>query len=99
MYAGQERTELIDRVMKGIRELSSEELGSFFDDLYLELGSNFEEYCLTLDHVTYLLEQGMTEEEIEVQDQKMRSSERKIKRPASAHEIGVNEYFKQQEKD
>ena len=90
-------TALIERAMSGIRELGSDELGSFFDNLYLEFDGEFEEYCFILDEATAELEQGMTEEEIKAQDQKMQSSHRKIKRLASAHEIGLSAYFKQQE--
>lgn len=87
MYSGQERTELTDEVMDAIQKMDSIELGKFFDMLYLRLNSDFREYCLTLDHATYLLEKNMTDKEIEAQDQKMRDSKPGIRRPRSAHEM------------
>ena len=93
-YGAEKIVFLIDETSKMIKKLDSNEIGNYFDSLYLKLDKNFEDYCFILDSATYELEHGgMTDEEIEIQDNKMISSKSKINRPRSAHELDEDEWF------
>lgn len=79
--------QMVEKTMQVIKNGDSVEIGEYFDKLYLQVGSDFDEYCFILDDATAALEKNMTDEEIEAQDQKMRDSKPGIRRPRSAHEM------------
>lgn len=86
-YGADGYNQMVEEAMQVIKNGDSVEIGKYFDKLYLQVGEEFKEYYHILDHATYLLEENMTDEEIEAQDQKMRDSKPGIRRPRSAHEM------------
>ena len=79
--------ELITETMQAIKCMDSETLGDYFDTLYLKLNSDYEAYHDVINRATDKLEDNMTEEEIEIQDDKMAQTNSKINRPRSFAEI------------
>lgn len=92
-YGADGYNQMVEEAMQVIKNGDSVEIGKYLDKLYLQVGEEFKEYYHILDHATYLLEESMTDEEIEAQDQKMRNSKPGIRRPRSAHEMTLDEMF------
>jgi len=97
MYQGIEMNSQIVGVMQAIKLLDTTELGVFLDGLYVGLMEDLKKYQFILDYATYELEQTMTEEEIEIQEQKLEGSRTSWRRPRTAHELTLEEFFDQQE--
>ena len=89
----EESEKLIEEIIQNIQKMDSNELGNYFDYLYMKLNNDFHEYHWYLDESTERLEKNMTEDEIKVQESKMSMTNSKIGRPRSYHEITYQELF------
>jgi len=74
---------LEEMTIRAVKELNSEAIGLFLDAMYLQLDSNSTDFRWLLSHATREAEVGLTEEEIEIQDQKLYNSKSYIGRSKS----------------
>jgi hypothetical protein len=86
------KEKLILESMKAIKDLDSGELGIYLDHLYIYLNNNFKQYEEIIEHATCRLEHdNMTDEEIEIQDDKIIMTNSLINRPRSFFELTWDE--------
>ena len=89
----EEKENLLDEIIKAIREYTSEKLGPFLDEVYLTLDSDYEKYRHAMIWATSKAKEGLSDVEIEKQKQRLILSNSKIGRPRSYRELTRAEAF------
>lgn len=87
-----ESAEFINEIAKSLRELNTEEIGGFLDEVYLKLDSSFERYRLVMNDAVFIAKKSLSSKEQEFFEKKIIQSNSKIDRPRSLHELNAKEF-------